>query len=294
VLRIKPDEDATTATLAQIRRLVARLPASPASTVAPVFVFDAGYDPIALGAELADVHAQVIVRLSPKRVFHHDPPPWPAGTPGRPPRHGARFALSEPDTHTIADATLEAHDARYGTVHVHSWRGLHPRLNNKRRWRGSGLPIVRGTVIRVDVERLPRPPGHVNKTLWLWWSGPGEADLDLCWRAYLRRFDIEHAFRFLKSTLGWTTPALRMPEQADRWTWLVVIAYTQLRLARGLVDDLRLPWEKPLDPSLLTPTRVRRGFHRLRRTIGTPAHPPKSITPGPGRPKGTTKPPRTR
>jgi DDE superfamily endonuclease len=294
VLRIKPDEDATTATVAQIRRLVGRFGASPASSAAPVFVFDAGYDPIALGAELADVHAQVVVRMSPKRVFHADPPVWPAGTPGRPPRHGARFALSEPDTHTMPDGELEAHDARYGTVKVRAWRGLHPKLKNKRRWIGSGLPIVRGTVVRVDVERLPRPPGHVNKTLWLWWSGPDEIDLDLCWRAYLRRFDIEHAFRFLKSTLGWTTPALRMPEQADRWTWLVVIAYTQLRLARGLVDDLRLPWEKPLDPSLLTPTRVRRGFHQLRHAIGTPTHAPKSVTPGPGRPKGTKKPPRTR
>jgi hypothetical protein len=52
----------------------------------------------------------------------------------------------------------------------------------------------------------------VKKTLWLWWSGPGESDLDLCWRAYLRRFDIEHTYRFVKNTLGWTTPALRTPE----------------------------------------------------------------------------------
>ena len=291
VMRLKPGEDATSATLAQIRRLAGRL---PNSTVAPVFVFDAGYDPIALGAELADVHAQVLVRMSPKRVFHPDAPVWPPGTPGRPPRHGARFALSEPDTWTTPDAEIATHDPRYGAVTIRAWRGLHPKLKNKRRWIGSGLPIVRGTVVRVDVERLPRPPGHVTKSLWLWWSGPGEADLNLCWRAYLRRFDIEHAFRFLKSTLGWTTPALRMPEQADRWTWLVVVAYTQLRLARGLIDDLRLPWEKPLDPSLLTPTRVRRGFHQLRHTIGTPTHAPKSVTPGPGRPKGTTKPPRTR
>ena len=56
----------------------------------------------------------------------------------------------------------------------------------------------------------------MKKTLWLWWSGPGQPDLDTCWRAYLRRFDIEHTFRFLKGTLGWTTPALRTPEQADR------------------------------------------------------------------------------
>ncbi|MHB8295392.1 MAG: hypothetical protein ACYDH5_12355 [Acidimicrobiales bacterium] len=32
------------------------------------------------------------------------------------------------------------------------------------------------------------------------------------------------------------------PEQADRWTWLIVAGCTQLRLAPGLVADLRLPW----------------------------------------------------
>ncbi|MGH8887996.1 MAG: NF041680 family putative transposase, partial [Egibacteraceae bacterium] len=155
-------------------------------------------------------------------------------------------------------------------------------------------PIVRGSVIRVEVQRLPKPTGRAVKTLWLWWSGPGAPDLDVCWRACLRRFDIEHTYRFAKSTLGWTTPALRAPEQADRPTWLVVAACTQLRLARGLVDDLRLPWERPREPGKLTPARVRRGFHRLGATLGTPASPPKSDIPGPGRPKGTRRPPRTR
>jgi hypothetical protein len=58
----------------------------------------------------------------------------------------------------------------------------------------------------------------------LWWSGPPDllADLDVVWRAYLRRFDAEHAFRFAKGTLGWTTARVRTPEQADRWTWLVL------------------------------------------------------------------------
>jgi hypothetical protein len=46
-------------------------------------------------------------------------------------------------------------------------------------------------------------------------------------RAYLRRFDIEHTYRFAKSTLGWTTPAVCAPEQGDRWTWLIVVAYTR-------------------------------------------------------------------
>jgi len=125
---------------------------------------------------------------------------------------------------------------------------------------------------------------RAKKTLWLWWSGPGAPDLDVCWRAYLRRFDIEHTYRFAKNALGWTTPSLRTPQQADRWTWLVLAAYTQLRLARGLVDDMRLPWERPRDPAQLTPHRVRRGFRLLAAGIGTPARPPKSDTPGPGRP----------
>lgn len=98
----------------------------------------------------------------------------------------------------------------------------------------------------------------------------------------------------MKNILGWTAPALRTPEQADRWTWLIAAAYTQLRIARPLVADLRLPWERPKAPGRLTPARVRRGFRRLRADIDTPASPPKSITPGPGRPKGTLRDPRTR
>ncbi|MEO6887178.1 MAG: transposase, partial [Jatrophihabitantaceae bacterium] len=161
------------------------------------------------------------------------------------------------------------------------------------RWAGhDSPPIVTGTVIRVHVQHLPKPTARTIKTLWLWTAGP--VDLDIAWRAYLRRFDIEHTFRFLKNTLGWTAPALRTPAQADRWSWLIIAAYTQLRLARGLVADHRLPWQHPRAPAKLTPARVRRGFPALRAHLGTPASPPKSRTAGPGRPKGTRRPPRTR
>ena len=290
--RIAPDEDATTATVDQVKGLVGLLPTEGA---VPLFVFDAGYDPIALGAGLAGIRAQVLVRIRCDRVFYPDPVPAPPGTRGRPRRHGARFALSEPTGWTTPDVELTVADGRYGAVRVQAWHGLHPKLAGRGRWAGDDAPpIVRGSVIRVEVERLPKPTARAVKTLWLWWSGPGSPDLDVCWRAYLRRFDIEHTYRFIKNTLGWTTPSLRTPEQADRWTWLVAAAYTQLRLARGLVDDLRLPWERPRDPAALTPTRVRRGFRQLGPTLGTPASPPKSETPGPGRPKGTRSGPRTR
>jgi hypothetical protein len=84
-----------------------------------------------------------------------------------------------------------AEDDQYGAVTVQAWAGLHPKQH---RHPGHGSrgprPIVRGTVIRVQVERVPaktRPP----KVLWLWWAGPGQPDLDLAWRAYARRFDLE-------------------------------------------------------------------------------------------------------
>lgn len=38
------------------------------------------------------------------------------------------------------------------------------------------------------------------------------------WQAYVARFAIEHTFCFFKQTLKWTTPKLRAPQAADRWT----------------------------------------------------------------------------
>jgi hypothetical protein len=59
VARLSPADNPTDATLVQVRSLVERLgPDGPL----PLFVFDAGYDPIALGAGLADARAAICVR----------------------------------------------------------------------------------------------------------------------------------------------------------------------------------------------------------------------------------------
>jgi hypothetical protein len=289
--RIAPQDNASSATIAQIRRLVDLL---PADADVPTFVFDAGYDPIALTHDLAGARAQIVVRIRSDRVFYAEPEPPPPGRRGRPRRHGERFGCAQPTSWPDPDQRSTAEDSRYGTVTVTAWANLHPKLAGRGRWAEyDSPPIVAGTVIRVQVQHLPKPSTRTVKTLWLWCAGHGPVDIDLAWRAYLRRFDIEHTFRFVKNTLGWTAPALQTPEQADRWSWLIAAAYTQLRLARGLVDDDRLPWQRPRAPAKLTPARVRRGFRRLRARIGTPASPPKSKTPGPGRPKGTHRPRRT-
>ena len=113
------------------------------------------------------------------------------------------------------------------------------------------------------------------------------ADVDRCWQAFLRRFDLEHTFRFFKQVLGWTAPKVRGPAAADRWTWLIIAAYAQLRLARNLAADIRLPWQRPCPPGRLTPARVRRDFRNIRTITGSPAGAPKPGKPGPGRPPGS-------
>ena len=280
--RLRPADDTDHTAAAQIRTLLARL---PAGGPLPWFVFDAGYDSAQLSLDLADAAVAVLVRLRADRCFYADPPPRPPGTSGRPRRHGAKFAFADPTTWP-APTTHVTTDDQYGTVTVQAWSGLHPK-QHRHPGHGSGAPrpIVRGTIIRVAVQRIPaktRPP----KVLWLWWQGPGPLDLDLAWRAYTRRFDLEHTIRFAKQTLGWTTPRVRHPVQAERWTWLVLAGYTQLRLARQIVADQRLAWERPRPPGQLSPYRVRRGFSRLLCVLGSPAAAPKPSGRSPGRPKG--------
>jgi hypothetical protein len=281
--RLHPVDDTDQTAAGQIRALVGRLDAGGR---VPLFVFDAGYDSAQLTLDLADAPAAVLVRLRSDRCFYADPPPPPPDKTGRPRRHGAKFNCADPTTWPPPTAAHVTVDDQYGTVTVAAWSGLHPK---QQRHPGHGTrgprPIVRGAIIRVQVERVPartRPP----KVLWLWWAGPGDLDLDLAWRAYIRRFDLEHTVRFCKQTLGWTTPRPRHPEQADRWTWLVVAAYTQLRLARQIAGDQRLPWERPRTQPRRSPYRVRRGFPRLLCALGSPAATPKPSGCSPGRPKG--------
>ena len=139
---------------------------------------------------------------------------------------------------------------------------MHPKLKARGAWAGhqGELPVIEGTLIRLTVDHLPHD--RAPKPVWLWTSRPAAdpAEVNRCWQAFLRRFDIEHTFRFLKQVLGWTAPKLRDPAAADRWTWLILACYTQLWLARGLAADLRLPWQRPALPGRLTPARVRPGI----------------------------------
>lgn len=293
VVRLRPVDDATAVTAEQIRGVLDRLRQAGqwAEGDPPVLVvFDAGYDLTRLAWLLRDVPVVVAGRLKSDRVFHLPAPPRRPGQVGRPVRHGPTIDLDAPHTHPPATVCTVNDTTRYGHATAHAWDAAHQQLQRRAGWADhhGQLPTVPGTLIRLMVDRLP---GDRNpRPVWLWASQIGfdAAAVDRIWRAYLRRFDLEHTFRLLKQTLGWTKPRIRDPRSADRWTWLTIVAYTQLRLARGLTADLRRPWERPpTQPGRMTPARVRRGFRHLRRKLAAPAHAPKPTRPGPGRPPGS-------
>ncbi|MGW4649077.1 NF041680 family putative transposase [Kitasatospora sp. NPDC004289] len=268
-VRLGPEDDVAEVTADQVRRVIEDLVASERWCEGDpdvLAVFDAGYDAPRLVYLLKDLPVEVLGRMRSDRVMRRPTPTqleyslaYPQG--GRPPKHGREFRFAKPGTWGEPDTvTVQATD-RYGTASAMAWDRLHPRLTTRSAWidHDSELPLIEGTLIRLQADHLPG--GGDPLPLWLWSSATGMSagDVDLRWQAFPRRFDLEHTFRMIKQTLGWTRPKLRTPQAADRWTWLVIVAHTQLRLARPLAEDVRRPWERAAQPNKLTPARVRRG-----------------------------------
>ena len=108
------------------------------------------------------------------------------GRRGRPRRHGAEFALAHAaDGPPPRVSTTTTDTTRYGTARAQAWDRLHPRLAHRGASGHPGEhPIIEGTLIRLQVDRLPG--GHDPKPLWLRWSKTDAtpADVDRCWQAF--------------------------------------------------------------------------------------------------------------
>jgi hypothetical protein len=74
---------------------------------------------------------------------------------------------------------------------------MHPRLSRRAAWldhpADQDLPILQGTLIRLQVDRLPGD--RTPKPLWLWTSRADTTaeQVDRAWQAFLRRFDLDGA-----------------------------------------------------------------------------------------------------
>jgi hypothetical protein len=287
-VRLGPGDDDLEVTAAQLRDVMTRLIAAGhwEDGAPPVIVaMDAGYNATRLAFLLRDLPLVLVARVRSGRVFHRDPAPAPRRA-GRPARHGDPVRCADPGPADLA------HDAptRHGPAAAAAWNRVHQALHRDcGGWQDwpprTPFPVIGGTLVRLAAAGLP--------PMWLWASAPdaGHQEVRALWQCYLRRFDLEHAFRFLKQQLGWTRPLLRDPAAADRWTWLVLAAYAQLYLARDLAAAARLPWQPrragPGRPGTATPGQARAGFRHARAAAGTPASVAKPAGPGPGRPPGS-------
>src|SRR5207248_274147 len=146
-------------------------------------IFDAGYDVTRLAYLLADLPVELLGRLRGDRVMQLPAPPRLPGTMGRPRKHGGELALADPATWPAPQVVTSTVTSRYGTAVAAAWDRVHPRLTHRAAWldHHGRLPVIEGTLIRLQVDHLPgdRDP----RPVWLWdsrtsaallmWTGSG-------------------------------------------------------------------------------------------------------------------------
>jgi hypothetical protein len=247
--------------------------------VRPISLWDCEYGCAPFVLKTADIPADKLVRLRSNLCVWGTPPPYSGK--GRPRIHGDKFKLNDPQTWGKADESLEVDDPKLGRILLRVWKGLHFR-------RAASHPLL-----LLRVERLEQPrSGRVAKPLWLAWLGEEMPPLSQVWQFYLRRFALDHWYRFAKQRLHWTLPKLSTPKQCERWSDLMPLISWELWLAREIVCDNPLPWHKPANK--LTPGRVAQSFAGVLLAIDTPASPPKPRGKSSGWPTGKPRASRTR
>jgi len=219
----------------------------------------------------------IIVAMRRDRVLYRAPRPEEQKHFGPKRKHGRRFAFKEPETWEEPDEFSSFTDERWGQVELQRWNDLHEL--------GAADAPVDVVRARIHLER-DKPPNP----LWLAWQAPPqlpaqiEVTIETLWQAYRHRWPVEPSIRFRKQRLMWTKPQFHDPERGDLWSTLVSLAFWMLYLARPVVADRPMAWQKKQQE--LTPERVQQGWAEIFCTIGTPVRPPKTRGKSPGWPTG--------
>jgi len=287
VERIGSETNAVSVGIEQIKRLLSLLP----ERVVPIFVGDGGYGNHRFLQPLKNERCGALTRLRKDRTLYREPNGYSGR--GRPRKHGERFDFKSPNTWGEPEELCSVEHPKWGTVEIRYWRGLHAKA-------AADTPFG---VLRVQThaerETLPEP-------LWLAWKEPSaplaqepsaplaqepsaplaqepsasKERAETLWRTYPLRWGIEPSIRWRKQDLCWTVPQVRTKEACDRWTILVTLAQWELYLARPLISDAPLPWQKP--QIVPTPSRVQRRLGGLFIAIGTPVQRPQTRGKSPG------------
>ena len=274
--RIGGDQTALEVGSEQVKRLAALSP------VRPLVTMDSYYAGPAWLKATVDAPFDSLGRLRPNRVVYRQPGPYSGK--GRPAVHGPALKLRQPTTWYSPDEALCVRDSKLGRVDISVWHNLHFRAAPDR-------PVTVIHIQRLDARGTRRDPTH----LWLMYSGTRPLQLAADWRFYLRRYAIEHFYRFIKQELLWTAFAGTALPNTQLWSTLLTIVYWCLFLARSLVQDQPRPWQKvPATLPAFSPGRVKRAWPTLLPLMGTPARMPKTRGNAPARVLGFKPPPRPR
>ena len=245
----------------QLRLVCQNLPSRP------ITLWDIEYGCAPFVSKTADIPADKLMRLRSNLCLWGEPPKYSGR--GKPRVHGDKFKLNDSSTWSEPTQTIEQEDVKLGKVRIRIWRKKHFRLSPHH-------PMSIILVERLLEDGSPR----VNKPMWLAFVGEEMPALSELWKLYLRRFAVDHWYRFIKQRLHWTLPKLATPQQCDRWSDLMPLITWELWLARDIVNDNPLPWQKVI--TQLTPGRVAQAMPAILMRVSTPAQPPKPRGKSPG------------
>lgn len=248
-------------------------------SVRPLGTYDRAYGNASFVNQTAGIAADLLLRLASNRCVYGAPPRYKGR--GAPPKHGHKMKLNAPETWLPPTQVLEVDDPKVGRVRVSRWSGYHFQKS----------PTRAMEMIRVEILE-PKGRSRRWQPLWLAWLGETLPPLETIWLSYLRRFTLEHWYRFAKQRLYWTHPQFSSLAAIDCWSALMPLLSWQLWLAREDCEDHPLPWQS--SQAILSPGRVAQAFASILLAVGTPALAPKTRGKSPGRAKGDRPSPRPR
>lgn len=270
--RITSFESPLTKAAAQLKQVCEALDHRPLS------LWDSEYGCARFIQLTAEITCDKLMRLRSNRVLYGPPPP-DSGY-GRPRKHGDKFKLNDPNTWWPPQHECQVQDDTLGHLKLRGWTQMHF-------YKTADVPMQLILVERLDATGQP-----THRPLSLIATGEDIPALETLWRLYLRRFCVDHWYRFIKQRLHWCLPQLSTAEQAASWSDLMPLMSWQLWLARPEVQDHPLPWQKPLKNQ--TPGRVANAFAAILVAVGTLATEPKPRGKSPGWPKGQKRTPKQR
>jgi hypothetical protein len=224
-------------------------------------VLDCEYGNGAFVHQTASIEASLLMRIRSNCCLYGQPSTYSGK--GRPRKHGHKFKINDPKTHLPPQQQIEIEDPKLGLIRVSQWPNLHF-------YNAASRPLSLIKVERLNLKKT----GSCHRPLWLVWVGEQFLPLEFVWSQYASRFRVDHWYRFAKQRLHWNIPSFGTPQQCQKWSHLMPLITWQLWLAKPLVEDHHLPWQKP--QTNLTPERVAQSLFSLLPEIGTPAIAPKT------------------